>query len=434
MTPTSTLSLSGERFTAVYRLSGTATEVEARARTICLEQTVEFPEALIPNEAIRAQIVGAIAQIKPCSSMGSSTSQGTGSSLGSSTKPGNGSSASHGTDSISGLSYSDSSDSSDENPSSFEVSIRYPIETAGRELTQLLNVLFGNVALQPGVRLQRIELPPALLQHYQGPRFGIAGLRQQLGITDRPLLCTALKPMGLSPTELADMAYRLALGGIDLIKDDHGLSDQNFCPFDERISRCAEAIARANQQTGRTSLYLPNITAPADELNARAERAREHGAGGLLLCPGLTGLDSLRRLAADDQIALPILSHPALLGGLSLGPSQGLAHGLLFGTLTRLAGADATIFPSFGGRFAFTAAECQAITTAARAPLAGLAPIWPVPAGGMRLEQVPELVTFYGPDSMLLIGGDLHASEDLTARCEAFLRLVRQASEQTPKD
>ncbi|MEA3639851.1 MAG: RuBisCO large subunit C-terminal-like domain-containing protein [Lamprobacter sp.] len=433
MTPGSTLSLSGERFTAVYRLSGTAAEVEARARAICLEQTVEFPEALIPNQAIRTQIVGTIAEIEPCSSNRSGTNSSTGQTTSSSPD----SSTSHGTDSMSSASGSSDSadpDSSDESPCSFEVSIRYPIETAGREFTQLLNVLFGNVALQPGVRLQRIELPPALLQHYQGPRFGIAGLRQQLGITDRPLLCTALKPMGLSPTELAEMAYRLALGGIDLIKDDHGLSDQTFCPFDERVSRCAEAIARANQQTGRTSLYLPNITAPADELNARAERARERGAGGLLLCPGLTGLDSLRRLAADDQIALPILSHPALLGGLSLGPSQGLAHGLLFGTLTRLAGADATIFPSFGGRFAFTAAECQAIAAAAKAPLAGLAPIWPVPAGGMRLEQVPELVTFYGRDSMLLIGGDLHAGEELTARCQAFLRLVRKAPEQTPKD
>lgn len=50
----------------------------------------------------------------------------------------------------------------------------------------------------------------------------------------------------------------------------------------------------------------------------------------------------------------------------------------------------------------------------------------------MRLEQVPELARFYGRDSMLLIGGDLHADTDLTARCQAFLRLVEQASEQTP--
>lgn len=388
------LSLSGERFTAVYRLSGvTAAEAEARARAICLEQTVEFPEALIPNEAIREQIVGSITEIAPCSSTGSGFGN--------------------------------------KNPSDFVVSIRYPIEAAGRELTQLLNVLFGNVALQPGVRLQHIELPSALMQHYRGPRFGIDDLRQRLDVVDRPLLCTALKPMGLSPTELADLAYRLARGGIDLIKDDHGLSDQTFCPFNERVSRCSEAVARSNQETGRTSLYLPNVTAPADEIRARAEQARALGAGGLLLCPGLTGLDSLRRLAADDQIGLPILSHPALLGGLSLGPSHGVAHGLLFATLTRIAGADATIFPNYGGRFAFTAAQCQEIASAARVPWDGLAPIWPVPAGGMRLEQVPELVSFYGDDSMLLIGGDLHAEGELSARCQAFLSLVEQAAEQT---
>ncbi|MFP4603722.1 MAG: RuBisCO large subunit C-terminal-like domain-containing protein [Halochromatium sp.] len=390
------LSLSGERFTAVYRLTATAADVEARARAICLEQTVEFPAALIPNEAIRAQIVGTLAEILPCSGSGSG--------------------------------------SGDEDAHGFEVGIRYPVEAAGRELTQLLNVLFGNVALQPGVRLLRIELPPALLRHYRGPRFGIAGLRQRLGVADRPLLCTALKPMGLSPSALAELAYRLARGGIDLIKDDHGLSDQTFCRFDERVSRCAEAVARANQETGRASLYLPNVTAPADEIAARAARACGSGAGGLLLCPGLTGLDGLRRLAADDQLGLPILSHPALLGGLSLGPRQGIAHGLLFGTLVRLAGADATIFPSFGGRFAFTASECQEIAAAARMPLDGLPPIWPVPAGGMRLEQVPELVRFYGHDSMLLIGGDLHAEGDLAARCQAFLSLVAQTPKQTPND
>ncbi len=384
--PEPSLSLSGERFTAVYRLCGAAAEVEARARAICLEQTVEFPQALIPNEAIRDQIVGQIAAIIP-------------------------------------RALDDGSDG-------FEVAIRYPIESAGRELTQLLNVLFGNVALQPGVRLQRIDLPPSLLQHYPGPRFGIAGLRQRLGVRERPLLCTALKPMGLSPTELAELAYQLALGGIDLIKDDHGLSDQPFCPFDERASRCAEAVARANRETGHASLYLPNVTAPADEVAVRAQRARALGAGGLLVCPGLTGLDAMRALADDEALALPILSHPALLGGLSLGPHQGLAHGLLFGTLARLAGADATIFPSHGGRFAFTATECREIATAACAPLPGLAPIWPVPAGGMHLQQIPELVRFYGRDSMLLIGGDLHAGPDLRARCQAFRSLAAQACEQ----
>jgi ribulose-bisphosphate carboxylase large chain len=156
----------------------------------------------------------------------------------------------------------------------------------------------------------------------------------------------------------------------------------------------------------------------------RARRARDAGAGGLLFCPGLAGLDTLRMLADDDALALPILSHPALLGGLGINPTTGLAHGLLFGTLMRLAGADATIFPNVGGRFAFSADECAAIAAAARAPFGALRPIWPVPAGGMRLERVPELVDDYGPDSILLIGGDLHAGPDLVQRCRALRALV----------
>ncbi|TVQ93953.1 MAG: ribulose 1,5-bisphosphate carboxylase large subunit [Chromatiaceae bacterium] len=380
----SALSLSGERFTARYRLHGPAAEIAVRARAIGLEQTVEFPEDLLPGTAIRAQIVGELAGIEAVD---------------------------------------------DEH---FDVLIRYPVETAGRELTQLINVLFGNVALQPGVRLLDLDLPASLLQHYPGPRFGIAGLRALLDVHGRPLLCTALKPMGLGPTELAELAYRLALGGIDLIKDDHGLADQSFCPFAERVPRCAEAVARANRETGQRCRYLPNVTAPAAEVLTRARLALASGAGGLLFCPGLAGLDAMRNLTTEAAMGaesgLPILSHPALLGGLCVGPDAGLGHGLLYGLLTRLAGADASIFPSFGGRFALTAAQCREIVAGARAPLGHLAPIWPVPAGGMRLERVPELCTFYGHDCILLIGGDLHAGSDLTARCRAFRQLVARAA------
>ena len=396
----SPLSLSGERFTAVYQLAVDAADVEARARAICLEQTVEFPEELIPSAAIREQIVGEIAEITPCRS----------SELG----------------------------------SAFEVRIRYPIEAAGGELTQLLNVLFGNIALQPGVRLRRVKLPPALLRQFLGPRFGIDGLRQLLApaaenttreqsaqtpaLARRPLLCTALKPMGLSPVELADLAYRLALGGIDLIKDDHGLTDQPFCRYDERVARCAEAVQQANAKSGGNSLYLPNVTAPATAVAERVALAKARGAGGLLFCPGLAGLDTMRALADDESLALPILSHTALLGGLSISPNAGIAHGPLFGTVMRLAGADATIFPSFGGRFAFSLDECQEIANAAREPVGALRPTWPVPAGGMRLKQVPTLVATYGPDSILLIGGDLHAGTDLVERCRAFRASVEKSA------
>ena len=52
----------------------------------------------------------------------------------------------------------------------------------------------------------------------------------------------------------------------------------------------------------------------------------------------------------------------------------------------------------------------------------------PVPAGGMRLERVDEIVGAYGPDTMLLIGGDLlRAGDALAERAAQFARRVADA-------
>ena len=51
----------------------------------------------------------------------------------------------------------------------------------------------------------------------------------------------------------------------------------------------------------------------------------------------------------------------------------------------------------------------------------------PVPAGGMTLERVPEMLDFYGPDAMLLIGGSLLAArERLTEATAEFTHAVAQ--------
>ena len=370
-----------EWITAAYHVTaGSREEADARARDVCLEQTVEFPDDLIPYDDIRENVVGRI-------------------------------------ESLDGL-----------DGQRFEAVIRFPVETAGRELTQLVNVLFGNISIKPGIRLHRFGLPESLAARFGGPRFGRTGLRARVGVFDRPLLCTAIKPMGLSPAELAEMTYRLALGGIDLIKDDHGLADQPFCPFAERVERCAEAVRRANQQTGRTCLYLPNVTGPADRVRDRARQARQSGAGGVLFCPGLAGLDAMRMLADDRSIGLPILSHPAFQGSYSMSPTSGISHGALYGQLNRLAGADAAIFPNFGGRFSFSKDECRDLVDGTQVDMGPIGPIFPVPAGGMSLDRAGEMCKFYGRDTILLIGGDLHRyGGDLAKNCEKLVRLVEEA-------
>ena len=384
MNTTPHLNLSGRRFLAVYHLTGTRDEALARAEDICLEQTVEYPEDLIPRQDIRDQILGRVVSFEP------------------------------------------------EGDDCFEARIEFPIETAGGELTQLLNVLFGNISIKPGYRLMSFELPDELSGRFRGPRFGRSGLRDLLDVHDRPLLSTAIKPMGLSAGELADYAKQFALGGIDLIKDDHGLADQPFCRYEERVRLLAKTVREANAQTGMRCLYAPNITAPADQIVDRARLAREVGAGAYLVSPGLVGFDTMRHIADDNEAGLPILGHPAFMGAFTASPTSGISHGALYGQICRLAGADVVIFPNYGGRFSFSEDECRDIIHGTSCPMGNLRPIFPSPAGGMKVDRVAELCRFYGNDSVLLIGGDLHRQgPDLAENCRRLADLVRQNAAET---
>ena len=167
--------LSGDRLRAAYWLDA-AGEGGARKRALdlCVEQTVEFPMDLLPTGPISDQVMGRLEELEPAPKGG------------------------------------------------FTAQISFAVETAGGELPQLLNLLFGNTSLKAGVRLLSLDPGEALARELPGPRFGRSGLRRLLSVPRRPLLCSALKPMGLSSADLARMAAAYARGGVDLIKDDHG--------------------------------------------------------------------------------------------------------------------------------------------------------------------------------------------------------------------
>ena len=119
--------------------------------------------------------------------------------------------------------------------SSHLITISYNPDVTGGELNQFLNVLWGNVSLFPNVRIVDLKLPDSFLAKFSGPRFGISGLRELLGAETRPLVSTALKPMGSDAQTLAEMARTLALAGFDLIKDDHSLANQPWATWKERL-------------------------------------------------------------------------------------------------------------------------------------------------------------------------------------------------------
>ncbi len=260
-----------------------------------------------------------------------------------------------------------------------------------------------------------------MLAGFGGPRGGLAGLRALTGVEGRPLTNTALKPQGSSVEELAALCRTFALAGIDIIKDDHGIADQAYSPFAQRVVACHRAAEEAAQITGRQAFYAPNLVGPPRALHERARIARELGIKVVMLAPMVVGPAVFHEIVASYPEFL-YLAHPAFGGATRISPAW------LFGRFFRMLGADAVIYVNHGGRFTYSPELCRDIATAARAPWGSLRPTCPVPAGGMTLDRIDEMVAFYGRDVMLLIGGGLLTAGDaLLERSREFVEKVAAA-------
>ena len=363
---------------ATYRVQADADTAPQLARFIAHEQTVELPPAHVARFPALRELPGTVLDIRP-----------------------------------------------EVDRTGQRVRIAYPAHLAAAQLGQLLNLLYGNISMMPGIRLVDVELPDALLDQFAGPQFGLHGVRALTGVHGRPLLATAVKPRGLPIADLARCVYDFALGGGDIIKDDQNLVDEDFESFKARVDACADAVERANAQTGRRCLYLPHLAARAGELDRHAQFVRQRGLAGVLVCPLVTGIDTARSLCAEHGLLL--MAHPALSGAYTNGSDEGIAHHVLLGTLFRLAGADISIFPAPGGRFANSQTQCRAITAALSRPMGNIAAALPAPAGGMGFEHLAGMGDEYGTDAVFLLGGSLLGhSDDLRASTEAFLERIRE--------
>jgi ribulose-bisphosphate carboxylase large chain len=344
---------------------------EKMARFIAYEQTVELPEALIRDPHILQNIVGRVERLNQLDEF------------------------------------------------AFETTISYSSKLASNQLSQLVNLLYGNVSMLDGVRLSDMTLPADLTTQFKGPLHGIVGLRRLTGVYQRPLLATAVKPRG-TPTEgLAKLAADFALGGGDIVKDDQNLVSSDFESFKARVDQIASAVAKANDKTGRNCLYFPHLAARTEDLERAIEFVYRSGLKGVLMCPMVLGLDLCRKLAAD--YGLVFMAHPAMTGAYTSGRDHGMSHSVLLGSLFRLAGADISVFPATGGRFNYAPEDCAAVCAKLTQPQGALKTTFPCPAGGITFDRVAELAQTYGQDSVLLIGGSLQAySSDIVAGTKAY--------------
>jgi len=376
---------------ATYRIELAAGEsAEERALAIAREQTLEVPAGAATPD-IEARYLGRLAAVRPRLEGDGAVPDG-------------------------------------ESAGIVEVMLDYPEPLFDGSTTQLLNVVWGNVSLMDGVRLEALDLPPWALESFPGPRFGIDGVRALAGNTfARPLVASALKPVGLRTDELVALAKKLARAGVDVIKDDHGLTDQRMAPFTDRAIRVAEAVREVNAATGGHTLYLPNVTGGLEAMPERAALAAEAGCPGVVVSVGLVGLDALRSLR-DSGPKLAIMAHPSH-ANTSPNARRGIAPDLLMGTLWRLCGADCVVYVNARGRFAWPLEACLAVNERARSPLGPHAPAFPVPAGGIQAAEVAHWFDLYGPDTLLLIGGSVLEAEDVEGAARSVVEAAHAAGE-----
>ncbi len=171
--------------------------------------------------------------------------------------------------------------------------IAYPTDLFDRNiidgramLASFLTLAIGNNQGMGDVEYAKMHdfwFPPEYLRLYDGPSTDISSMWRVLGrpVVDGGFIVgTIIKPkLGLRPQPFANAAYDFWLGG-DFIKNDEPQGNQVFAPLKETIALVAEAMERAQQDTGEAKLFSANITAddPA-EMIARGEYILETFAG-----------------------------------------------------------------------------------------------------------------------------------------------------------
>ncbi len=165
------------------------------------------------------------------------------------------------------------------------VKIAYPVELFDRNITDGRAMLSSVWTLTIGnnqgmgdveyAKMHDIYIPPKFLALFDGPNINIIDLWRTLG---RPLVDggmvvgTIIKPkLGLRPQPFADACHQFWLGG-DFIKNDEPQGNQLFAPLKETMRLVADAMRRAQDETGEAKLFSANITADDPfEMIARGE-------------------------------------------------------------------------------------------------------------------------------------------------------------------
>ncbi|MFV2015673.1 MAG: RuBisCO large subunit C-terminal-like domain-containing protein, partial [Candidatus Heimdallarchaeota archaeon] len=323
-----------------------------------------------------------------------------------------------------------------------KIKVAYPIDLfEPNNVPQMLSLFAGNVFgmnTVPMLRVESVDLPIDLVNSYPGPAFGPKGIYKIIGIDEGPILGTIVKPkLGSPPPIHAQTTYDSwrgndEVGGITWVKDDEPQTNQDFCPFDDRIARVLEYADQIKSEQGRNVIYACNITGPIDTMLKRAEYVVDHGGKCLMIDVITTGFAAVQFIR-EQNFGLPIHAHRAMHGAITKHPQHGI-HMEVLAKMFRLVGVDGihtgTIFGKMGyGNLKEDSDEVMRSNHALlNTEFGKLKPVMPIASGGVGVKNVGKIINALKPHVIITAGGGIHGHPDGTRAGASAMVQAKEAA------
>ncbi len=299
------------------------------------------------------------------------------------------------------------------NTNSYYVKIAYPgVLFEKSNMPQIYSSVAGNIFGMKAVknlRLEDIEFPEDIIKSFKGPQYGIDGIRNFMKVKNRPLIATVPKPkVGMTTKEHTQVAYDCWLGGVDFLKDDENLTNQDFNKFLDRVKSCAIAKKRAEKITGEKKDYFINITAETNEMLKRAKIANDYGFKYVMIdivTTGWSGLQTLRDFTQKTKQA--IHAHRAMHAVFTRNKKHGISMKVLAKT-AKIIGVDNIHTGTIIGKLVGSEKEVLELNTEMQKNSKNLKSVFPCSSGGLHPGLIPQIIKTFGNNIVIQAGGGIN--------------------------
>ncbi len=333
------------------------------------------------------------------------------------------------------------------------VFLAYPIDIfdRGGNVQNIMTYIAGNIygmGEVKALKLLDVWFSEEFLKRYDGPSYTLAQVKKYLGIGNRPILGTIVKPkIGLKPAEFAAACYEFWMGGGDFVKFDEPQADQVFCPFTEVIDEIAKVMEQVRKETGKKKVLSINISsADFETMIKRAEyvKSKMEKESYAFLVDGITAgwmaIQTIRRLYPDVFLHFHRAGHGAYTRPENV---FGFTN-LVLAKFARLAGASGMHTGTCGiGKMKGCVEDDVVAVKAVSEPVSkglyfeqdwkGMKETSPIASGGLNPTTLAPVIDAFGmTDFITTMGAGCHSHPDGTRKgatalvqaCEAWQKKV----------